>query len=78
MRDEWILGYNTRGEGRPHKGDPNMSQENLDALLSMMDQAYKNATTVMSCGHTKDNLVRGRGESWFCGQCVVDEAEGKE
>lgn len=60
------------------KGDPNMSQETLDAILSMIDQAYKNATEVMSCGHTKDNLVRGRGESWFCGQCVVDEAEGKE
>lgn len=66
-------------EGHPvHiKGDPNMPQETLDALLSMMDQAYKNATEVMSCGHTKDNLCRGDGERWFCGQCVLDEVEGK-
>lgn len=60
------------------KGDPNMSQETLDALARMMDQVYKNATEVMSCGHTKDNLVKDGGDRWFCGQCILDEAEAKD
>ncbi len=60
------------------KGDPNMPQETLDAIIRVMDQAYKNATETMECGHTKDNLVKRGGDKWVCGQCVLDEAEGKE
>ena len=59
------------------KGDPNMPQDTLDALLGMMDLAHKNATEKMSCGHTKDNLISGEGTT-FCGQCALDEAEAKE
>ena len=59
-------------------GRRDMPQETLDALLRIMDLAHKNATEVMKCGHTKSNLVKGGGDRWFCGQCVLDEAEAKD
>lgn len=56
------------------KGDPDMPQETLQALLSMMDLAYKNAAKKMPCGHSRADIVSSDEGTAFCGQCAEDAA----
>ncbi len=74
-RGFWAItpdGYTVHINGRR-----DMSQETLDAVLALMDLAHKNASEKMPCGHTRADVVSSGEGTSFCGQCVLDEAEGK-